>query len=69
MSIKFLKEMDAMVNSKLSYYLSPTQATLNKAEFRYPRGASIFEIGEFLDSTFCNQDYSEAIKNANAQNP
>jgi hypothetical protein len=63
MSIKFLKEMDAMVNSKLSYYCSPTQATLNKEEFRYPRGASILEIGEFLDEIFCNKDYSDALRN------
>ncbi len=59
--IHLLYEIDNILNSSLIYYISPSQQIWNNPEFLYPRGASVIEIGNFLDSLFHNKDYTNAL--------
>jgi hypothetical protein len=60
-SILLLKELDAVIDSDIIYFVSPSQRVVNSGDCKYPRGASEKEITQFLDVQFCNNEYTNAL--------
>jgi hypothetical protein len=64
-AIKLLREIDSILSSDISLFVSPSQRIENSIDNRFTRGSTEQEVAEFLDAQFRNKDYTLALVNSN----
>lgn len=62
-AMKLLREIDSILGSDISLFVSPSQRIENLIDYRFPRGSTEKEVAEFLDAQFCNKEYTSALTN------
>ncbi|MDJ1470193.1 hypothetical protein [Xanthocytophaga flava] len=60
-AIQLLKELDAIIESNVKYYLGSFQKNECDPDCQYPRGINTFEIAQFLDNRFGTKVYTSAM--------
>ncbi|HYF70097.1 MAG TPA: hypothetical protein VD884_18275 [Ohtaekwangia sp.] len=63
-AMKLLKEIDSILSSDISLFVSPSQRVENLINNRFPRGSTEKEVAEFLDAQFRNREYTLALANS-----
>lgn len=63
-AMKLLREIDSILGSDISLFVSPSQRVENLIDNRFPRGSTEKEVAEFLDTQFCNKEYTSALINS-----
>jgi hypothetical protein len=63
-AMKLLREIDSILGSDISLFVSPSQRVENIIDNRFHRGSTEKEVAEFLDTQFCNKEYTSALINS-----